>query len=204
MGRFGLDHPTGSTIAGRGRSTRRRTDCRSSARCPARSILAAYGYGGNGITFSYLAAELLATFCSGGNSPLLRRLRDRSHRLSRPIIKAFHMGHLGVRWSPIDPEKPIDLLSSPPNLPGPSLPFHSIPFACWLWGGRSAKQGAPPVASLARITRHRLHFLDELGFQIASPEYSVIGLPQEGPTSRPVRAGACRLLQTTTLARTST
>ncbi len=31
-------------------------------------IFAAYGYGGN-ITFSYLAAELLATFCSGeGNS----------------------------------------------------------------------------------------------------------------------------------------
>nr|QDP27057.1 FAD-binding oxidoreductase [Bradyrhizobium cosmicum] len=36
-----------------------------------KNIFAAYGYGGNGITFSYLAAELLATFCSGGNSPLL-------------------------------------------------------------------------------------------------------------------------------------
>lgn len=35
------------------------------------NIFAAYGYGGNGITFSYLAAELLATLCSGGNSPLL-------------------------------------------------------------------------------------------------------------------------------------
>jgi glycine/D-amino acid oxidase-like deaminating enzyme len=35
-----------------------------------KNIFAAYGYGGNGITFSYLAAELLATLCSGGSSPL--------------------------------------------------------------------------------------------------------------------------------------
>jgi len=34
-------------------------------------VFAAYGYGGNGITFSHLAAELAATFCSGGNSDLL-------------------------------------------------------------------------------------------------------------------------------------
>lgn len=36
-----------------------------------KNIFAAYGYGGNGITFSYLAAELIATLCSGGNSELL-------------------------------------------------------------------------------------------------------------------------------------
>lgn len=36
-----------------------------------KNILAAYGYGGNGITFSYLAAELLATLCCGGSSILL-------------------------------------------------------------------------------------------------------------------------------------
>lgn len=36
-----------------------------------RNILAAFGYGGNGITFSFLAAELLGTLLSGGSSPLL-------------------------------------------------------------------------------------------------------------------------------------
>jgi glycine/D-amino acid oxidase-like deaminating enzyme len=35
-----------------------------------KNIFAAYGYGGNGITFSYLAAELIATLCSGGSSIL--------------------------------------------------------------------------------------------------------------------------------------
>ncbi len=34
------------------------------------NVYAAYGYGGNGITFSYLAAELVATRLSGGNSTL--------------------------------------------------------------------------------------------------------------------------------------
>jgi len=34
-------------------------------------ICAAYGYGGNGITFSYLAAHLIATYLAGGTSPLL-------------------------------------------------------------------------------------------------------------------------------------
>jgi glycine/D-amino acid oxidase-like deaminating enzyme len=38
---------------------------------PARqNIFAAYGYGGNGITFSYLAAELIAKRIAGGTSPL--------------------------------------------------------------------------------------------------------------------------------------
>lgn len=34
-------------------------------------LCAAYGYGGNGITFSYLAAHLIATYLAGGTSPLL-------------------------------------------------------------------------------------------------------------------------------------
>lgn len=34
-------------------------------------LCAAYGYGGNGITFSYLAAHLIATYIAGGTSPLL-------------------------------------------------------------------------------------------------------------------------------------
>jgi glycine/D-amino acid oxidase-like deaminating enzyme len=34
------------------------------------NIYAAYGYGGNGITFSFLAAELIARRIAGGTSPL--------------------------------------------------------------------------------------------------------------------------------------
>jgi glycine/D-amino acid oxidase-like deaminating enzyme len=37
----------------------------------AKNLFAAYGYGGNGITFSYLAAELIGTLIAGHNSPLL-------------------------------------------------------------------------------------------------------------------------------------
>ena len=37
----------------------------------AQRLCAAYGYGGNGITFSYLAAHLIATIIAGGTSPLL-------------------------------------------------------------------------------------------------------------------------------------
>jgi glycine/D-amino acid oxidase-like deaminating enzyme len=37
----------------------------------AKNVFAAYGYGGNGITFSYLAAELIATIIAGRTSPLL-------------------------------------------------------------------------------------------------------------------------------------
>jgi glycine/D-amino acid oxidase-like deaminating enzyme len=41
-------------------------------RLPGRkNMFAAYGYGGNGITFSYLAAELIATLIAGGSSQLL-------------------------------------------------------------------------------------------------------------------------------------
>ena len=36
-----------------------------------KNIFAAFGYGGNGITFSFLAAELIGSFLSGGSSPLL-------------------------------------------------------------------------------------------------------------------------------------
>jgi glycine/D-amino acid oxidase-like deaminating enzyme len=34
-------------------------------------LSAAYGYGGNGITFSYLAAHLIATYVAGETSPPL-------------------------------------------------------------------------------------------------------------------------------------
>jgi glycine/D-amino acid oxidase-like deaminating enzyme len=37
----------------------------------ARNLFAAYGYGGNGITFSYLAAELIGGLIAGQRSPLL-------------------------------------------------------------------------------------------------------------------------------------
>lgn len=36
-----------------------------------KGVYAAYGYGGNGITFSYLAAQLLGDLIAGGSSPLL-------------------------------------------------------------------------------------------------------------------------------------
>ena len=36
-----------------------------------RHLFAAYGYGGNGITFSFLAAELLGDLIAGRASPLL-------------------------------------------------------------------------------------------------------------------------------------
>jgi glycine/D-amino acid oxidase-like deaminating enzyme len=36
-----------------------------------KNVFAAYGYGGNGITFSYLAAELITAMIGGGTSPLL-------------------------------------------------------------------------------------------------------------------------------------
>ena len=38
----------------------------------ARGLYAAYGYGGNGITFSYLAAQLIGDLIAGSSSPLLR------------------------------------------------------------------------------------------------------------------------------------
>ena len=37
----------------------------------AKGVYAAYGYGGNGITFSYLAARLIGDLVAGGTSPLL-------------------------------------------------------------------------------------------------------------------------------------
>lgn len=36
-----------------------------------KNIFAAFGYGGNGITFSFLAAELIGTLLLGGSSPML-------------------------------------------------------------------------------------------------------------------------------------
>ena len=38
----------------------------------AKGIYAAYGYGGNGITFSFLAARLIGDLIAGKTSPLLR------------------------------------------------------------------------------------------------------------------------------------
>src|ERR1700704_4986971 len=38
----------------------------------AKGIYAAYGYGGNGITFSFLAAQLIGDLIAGSTSPLLR------------------------------------------------------------------------------------------------------------------------------------
>ena len=37
-----------------------------------KGIFAAYGYGGNGITFSFLAARLIGDLIAGSTSPLLR------------------------------------------------------------------------------------------------------------------------------------
>jgi glycine/D-amino acid oxidase-like deaminating enzyme len=37
----------------------------------AKGVYAAYGYGGNGITFSYLAAQLIGALIGGASSPLL-------------------------------------------------------------------------------------------------------------------------------------
>jgi len=38
----------------------------------AKGVYAAYGYGGNGITFSFLAANLIGDLIAGSTSPLLR------------------------------------------------------------------------------------------------------------------------------------
>jgi glycine/D-amino acid oxidase-like deaminating enzyme len=47
-----------------------------------RNVFAAYGYGGNGITFSYLAAELIGALIAGQTSPLLDDLAiDRDNPL---------------------------------------------------------------------------------------------------------------------------
>ena len=37
-----------------------------------KGVYAAYGYGGNGITFSFLAAQLIGDLIAGSTSPLLR------------------------------------------------------------------------------------------------------------------------------------
>ena len=37
----------------------------------AKGVYAAYGYGGNGITFSFLAAQLIGDMIAGATSPLL-------------------------------------------------------------------------------------------------------------------------------------
>ena len=50
----------------------------------AKGVYAAYGYGGNGITFSFLAARLIGDLIAGKTSPLLRDFaidRDGGSRL---------------------------------------------------------------------------------------------------------------------------
>jgi glycine/D-amino acid oxidase-like deaminating enzyme len=50
----------------------------------ARNVYAAYGYGGNGITFSYLAAQLIGDLIAGASSPLLGDFAlDRDGSLAR-------------------------------------------------------------------------------------------------------------------------
>jgi glycine/D-amino acid oxidase-like deaminating enzyme len=52
----------------------------------AENLFAAYGYGGNGITFSYLAAELIGALIAGHGSPLLDDFAiDRAARSERPL-----------------------------------------------------------------------------------------------------------------------
>lgn len=38
----------------------------------AKGVCAAYGYGGRGITFSFLAAQLIGDLIAGSSSPLIR------------------------------------------------------------------------------------------------------------------------------------
>ena len=54
-----------------------------------RNIYAAYGYGGNGITFSFLAAELISRRIAGGTSPLFDTFAiDRVSLTPRPKTEA--------------------------------------------------------------------------------------------------------------------
>jgi glycine/D-amino acid oxidase-like deaminating enzyme len=46
----------------------------------AKGIYAAYGYGGNGITFSFLAARLIGDLIAGKTLAIAGRLRHRSRR----------------------------------------------------------------------------------------------------------------------------
>jgi len=50
-----------------------------------KGIYAAYGYGGNGITFSFLAAQLIGDLIAGSSSPLLRDFAlDRDDQSTQP------------------------------------------------------------------------------------------------------------------------
>ena len=68
----------------------------------AKGVYAAYGYGGNGITFSFLAAHLIGDLIAGATSPLLRDFAlDRDggkHRLkhNRPRKMAMEMARVGL------------------------------------------------------------------------------------------------------------
>jgi glycine/D-amino acid oxidase-like deaminating enzyme len=50
-----------------------------------KGIYAAYGYGGNGITFSFLAAQLIGDLIAGSSSPLLSDFAlDRDNQSAQP------------------------------------------------------------------------------------------------------------------------
>ena len=56
----------------------------------AKGVYAAYGYGGNGITFSFLAARLIGDLIAGMTSPLLARFRARSVTRRRYRLNRWH------------------------------------------------------------------------------------------------------------------
>jgi glycine/D-amino acid oxidase-like deaminating enzyme len=51
-----------------------------------KSVFAAYGYG-NGITFSFLAAQLLGELIAGSRSPLLDDFKDRTRVAAIAIVE---------------------------------------------------------------------------------------------------------------------
>ena len=54
----------------------------------AKGVYAAYGYGGNGITFSFLAARLIGDLIAGNDLAAAGRFRDRPRRLIDQLITA--------------------------------------------------------------------------------------------------------------------
>ena len=96
-------HPI-SNSAGRGRSIRRSDGLPLIGPVPgAKGVYAAYGYGGNGITFSFLAARLIGDLIAGKTSPLLRRFRDRIATAAETWLAAekwlVEMARLGLETS---------------------------------------------------------------------------------------------------------
>ena len=64
----------------------------------AKGIYAAYGYGGNGITFSFLAARLIGDLIAGKTSPLLRDFAiDRDGGMAVSLKNGYGNGPLWAR-----------------------------------------------------------------------------------------------------------